>query len=60
MTAAEKVREIGFRRVALMLDEGQVELAWRELLRFRPASMGEAEALARAKRAMPERPTTDG
>jgi hypothetical protein len=56
MDAAQRVREAGFPKVAALLDgtpEGAA-LAWRELARFEPCSMGEAIAKDRAMRALPE------
>jgi hypothetical protein len=54
MNAADRLRDCGFPRVAALLERGLVREAWAELRRFRPASIGEAHALERARRAMPE------
>ena len=53
--SAQGVRDAGFPNVANLLDgtnEG-TRIAWRELRRFKPATIGEAFALDRARQSMP-------
>lgn len=53
---AGDVEDAGFPKVAALLRQGEVRLAWAELRRFQPASLADAHCLERARRAMPEPP----
>jgi hypothetical protein len=56
VSAADRIREIGFREVADLLDAGLVHAAWNALRRFKACSIGEAMDLQQARAAMPEDP----
>jgi hypothetical protein len=57
--SARRIRELGFPRVAALVEADNVSAAWRELRAFKPCSFGEAIAKDRAIAAMPEYWHTD-